>query len=208
MSFLQRNSRPLDYLLWEHAQGRDRRDAVLGVLAAYQNEDGGFAWAIEPDNFSERSTPMGTWQATTVLRRIDCYDRSVPLLAQTIDYLLITRRPDGGWDATVPATGAYPRATWCEGTEPQAAGWCLNPTAALLGFLLRVGLDVRRDVVGLMEGYIAGGPISGTELPCVRTLSEDLEALGLEPPAGFRGRITEDVEARLEPERQGLRACS
>lgn len=200
VSFIQRHSRPLDYLLWEHSRGEDRRAAVLDVLAAYQNDDGGFAWAIEPDNFSEASTPIGVWKATTALRRIDCYDRDVPLVRRAVDYLRATRRADGRWAATDPATNVAPHAPWWEDRGPEQRVWGVNPTADLLGYLLRLGLDVQADAMRLIQEYVAGGPLSMTELPCVMTLYDDLTALGMEHPAGFRDRIAADLELLLEPD--------
>lgn len=102
----------LDFLLFEHSQGRAESRQVLAALATYQNPDGGFAWAIEPDNFTEDSTPMGTWSATTALREIGCFDRSEPLVARAVNYLLGSRRPDGFWDATAPSTAELPHAEW------------------------------------------------------------------------------------------------
>ena len=200
VSFIQRNSRPLDYLLWEHSRGQDRSEAVLEVLAAYQNVDGGFAWAIEPDNFSEASTPMGAWKATSVLRQIDCYDRAEPLVGRLVDYLLATRRPDGKWNATDPATNAAPHAPWWEDTEECDRVWGLNPTAAILGYLLRVGLDVRPDIQALVDAYLVGDPITMTELPCAITLYDDLVATGGPLPEALRERIAADVAAMLEPD--------
>jgi hypothetical protein len=198
VAFIMRNSRPLDFLLWEHAQGRPRRDQVLEVLATYQNDDGGFARAIEPDNFSPHSTPMGTWKATTVLRQIDCFDSGVPLVARAIDYLTATRLPDGYWSATDPATNAFPHAEWWDDTGPEHRRWGINPTAGLLGYLLRPGADVAHDVNDLVERYVDGPPVTMTELPLALTLHDDLRSVALPVPQGFVERLASDIDAVLE----------
>lgn len=156
-NFITRNSRPLDFLLWLHSRGHSRRQEVLEALAAYQNEDGGFAWGIEPDNLNEFSTPMGTWKATTSLRQIDCFDREVPLVEAAVGYLLRVRRPDGHWSATDPTTNGFPHAEWWEDTGPEGRVWGINPTAAVLGYLLRAGLELAADVQQLVHRYVAGG---------------------------------------------------
>jgi hypothetical protein len=198
VAFIRRNARPLELLLFEHSRGQDRREQVLTALAAYQNDDGGFGWAIEPDNFSPHSTPIGTWRATTALRELDCYDRDVPLVGRAVEHLLATRRPDGRWNATDPSTNAHPHAPWWQDTGPADRVWGLNPTAALLGYLLRAGVPVADDVTALIERYVAGGPVTMTELPCALDLYDDLRALGVEPPAGFADRLARDIDALLE----------
>lgn len=198
VAFIKRNSRPLDYLLWEHGQGHARRDQVLEALSAYQNEDGGFAWGIEPDNFSRRSTPMGTWKATTILRQIDCFDRAVPLVARAVDYLNTTRRPDGYWNATDPATNEFPHAEWWEDTGPADRVWGINPTAAVLGYLLQAGLDVTRDVDELVARYLDGREPTMTELPCALTLHDDMRSAAMDVPARFTDRLASDIDAMLE----------
>lgn len=198
VAFIRRNSRPLDFLLWEHAQGHFRRDQVLETLAAYQNEDGGFAWAIEPDNFTECSTPMGTWKATTVLRQIDCFDRREPLVARMVDYLLTTRRRDGYWDATDPSTADFPHAEWWEDTGAGDRVWGINPTAAVLGYLLRVGVDVTRDVDDLVNRYAEGDPVTMTELPCALTLHDDIRSAAPPVPVKFTERLARDIDAMME----------
>jgi hypothetical protein len=198
VAFILRNSRPLDLLLWEHARGRPRHDQVLEALSAYQNDDGGFAWAIEPDNFSPRSTPMGTWKATTVLRQIDCFDPGVPLVGLAVDYLAATRRPDGYWDATHPATNGFPHAEWWEDTGVEGRLWGINPTAALLGYLLRAGVDVTGDANALVNRYMNGPRVTMTELPVALTLHEDLLAVAAPAPAEFAERLASDIDAMLE----------
>lgn len=198
LAFIKRNARPLDFLLWEHAQGSPRHEQVLGVLAAYQNDDGGFAWAIEPDNFTQSSTPMGTWKATTVLRQIDCYDRAIPLVARSVDYLLATRRPDGCWAATDPSTSGFPHAEWWEDTGPADRVWGINPTAAVLGYLLRAGVDVADDVHDLVRRYMEGGPVTMTELPCALTLHDDMQPAGLPISEAFTERLARDIDMMLE----------
>jgi hypothetical protein len=198
--FIKRNARPLDFLLWQHSRGRDRREEVLDALAAYQNDDGGFAWGIEPDNFTEHSTPMGTWKATTVLRQIDCFDAKVTLVNSAVDCFLQTRRPDGYWDATDPETKGFPHAEWWEDTGPEDRVWGINPTAAVLGYLLRTGLDVEPDVRRLVDGYVDGAPVTMTELPCALTLHDDMRATGMPVPAKFAERLGRDIAGLMEPD--------
>lgn len=196
-AFLRRCARPLDLLLWQQAQGAERRFEVLTTLAGYQNPDGGFGHGIEPDNLSPASTPMGTWAATMALRQVDALNSAHTLVATTVEYLLATRRPNGSWPATDPSTNAHPHAPWWTDRGPEARVWGINPTAALLGFLLRVGRDVRDDISAVIADYLAGEAAEQHQLSCAITLHADLRAVGEIPPPAFTARIAADVDALL-----------
>jgi hypothetical protein len=178
VNFLQRPSLPLDYFLWEHARGHDRRSAVLAVLAAYQNEDGGFAAAIEPDHFAEASGVVGACTAIEALRQIDCYDPAVPVVGRLVDHLMVTRGRGGRWAAGENA---------------------FDPTATCLGFLLRAGERVEVDIVRAVRAYVVGGPVTMPTLRGLMTLGDDMSAMGILHPSGFRDRIARDLEALLPP---------
>ena len=85
--FVYRNARPLDLARFQfHFENRSA-DEVLYALSFYQNDDGGFAYAIEPDNWNESSTPIGTWAATMILREIGFSDTSHPIISGILKYL-------------------------------------------------------------------------------------------------------------------------
>ena len=73
-TFIYRNARPLDIARWQYHFDGGSKEAVLTALAAYQNEDGGFGHALEPDCWNPNSAPIQTWTATEVLREIDFTD--------------------------------------------------------------------------------------------------------------------------------------
>ena len=109
---------------------------MLYALSFYQNDDGGFAYAIEPDNWNESSTPIGTWAATMILREIGFSDTSHPIISGILKYLDSGKDfADGKWFNTVPGNNDYPHAVWwkCEGAGLPAD----NPTVSLAGFALR-----------------------------------------------------------------------
>lgn len=54
--FIYRNARPLELALWKYHFEKGNKSDVLNILSAYQNEDGGFAYGIEPDNWNVNST--------------------------------------------------------------------------------------------------------------------------------------------------------
>lgn len=54
---VRRSARPLDYTKWEFLFENGSRDAFLSVLSSYQNEDGGFGFNIECNNWNPNSAP-------------------------------------------------------------------------------------------------------------------------------------------------------
>ena len=58
--FIHNNARALDVCLFEYEFAGGTAVSVLNALTAYQNEDGGFGNAIEPDFRLPDSSPMAT----------------------------------------------------------------------------------------------------------------------------------------------------
>lgn len=134
--FVYRNARPLDLARFRFHFENGSADEVLYALSFYQNDDGGFAYAIEPDNWNESSTPIGTWAATMILREIGFSNTSHSIISGILKYLDSGKDfADGKWFNTVPGNNDYPHAVWwkCEEAGLPAD----NPTVSLAGFALR-----------------------------------------------------------------------
>lgn len=115
--FVYRNARPLDLARFRFHFENGSADEVLYALSFYQNDDGGFAYAIEPDNWNESSTPIGTWAATMILREIGFSNTSHSIISGILKYLDSGKDfADGKWFNTVPGNNDYPHAVWwkCE----------------------------------------------------------------------------------------------
>lgn len=138
MEFIYRNARPLDLARWQYHLENGSREAVLRALSYYQNPDGGFGHALEPDCFNPASAPVQTWQAAEILHEIQFRDRSHPIIQGILKYLESGAHFSGEhaqWKNTVPGNNDYPHAIWWEhhaGNEEYA----YNPTACLAGFIL------------------------------------------------------------------------
>lgn len=134
--FIYRNARPLDLALWKHAfEGGDRRDAV-DALAFYQNADGGFGHAIEPDLWNPESTPIGTWKATRILGELGA-TAADGIVKRLLGYLDSGRDfAENMWFNTVKSNNDHPHAIWWE-CKAAAGVPDLNPTLSLAGFALR-----------------------------------------------------------------------
>lgn len=134
--FIYRNARPLDLARWQYLFENGSREAVLNILAAYQNEDGGFGHGLEPDCWNPNSSPIQTWTATQIIKEVKLQDPSHPIIRGILRYLASTDAFDGHmWFNTVPSNDDFPHAPWWNADPSQALTY--NPTASLTGFILQ-----------------------------------------------------------------------
>ncbi len=176
--FVLTQGRPLDRarLLFHFESGP--AGAVLAELAAYQNEDGGFGRALEPDLRTPVSSAVATWTACHVLHEIGA-DSDEPVVRRTVQYLLGSYDPgERRWWIVPPETDASPRAGWWAYQDIAGNfGDCLlNPTAGLAGALWEhpelvppalLG-DLTEAVLARLDGFadeqLDRGDLTATEL--------------------------------------------
>jgi hypothetical protein len=60
--FIYRNARPLDIARFQYHFENGTKEAVLTALVAYQNADGGFGRALEPDSWNPNSVPIRLYE--------------------------------------------------------------------------------------------------------------------------------------------------
>lgn len=140
--FIYRNARPIDIARWNYLFEEGDKQEVIKYLKAYQNSDGGFANALEPDCWNQKSTPMQTWVATKIIKEIDLEDKSNSLITGILEYLVSKNEFDGHcWNGlnTVETNNDYPHAPWWSYTKTQETNY--NPTASLIGFMLKYAVE-------------------------------------------------------------------
>lgn len=135
--FVYRNARPLELARWKfHFEGGPAEE-VLRCLSAYQNPDGGFGHALEPDFWNPASTPIATWMATRRLWELGLSDAAHPIVQGILRYLDSGRDFFGGkWCNTVAGNNDHPHAVWWTCNDPVGEPHD-NPTVSLAGFVLR-----------------------------------------------------------------------
>ena len=136
--FILKNSRPLDMARWNYLFEDGSKEDVISVLKTYQNDDGGFANALEPDCWNINSTPLQTWVATQIIKEINLDDKNHPIIKGILDYLSSKDEFDGHrWHGlnTVVTNDNYPHAPWWSYKQKQELTY--NPTASLIGFILK-----------------------------------------------------------------------
>lgn len=135
--FIYRNARPLDLARWKFHFENGSADEVVNILSMYQNNDGGFAYAIEPDNWNINSTPISTWTATMILNEIGFTDSSHSVIKGILEYLDSGKDfADGKWFNTAASNNDYPHAVWWECNDDIGCPDD-NPTVSLAGFALK-----------------------------------------------------------------------
>lgn len=112
--WMHRNAREIDLLVWQCLFEQGNPGDVIAALKQYQNADGGFGQALEPDNWNPDSTPYTTLHAIGILGHIGFVDYRHSMYQDIIRYLGNT--PDfsmeHGWNFTIPSNDRYPHAPW------------------------------------------------------------------------------------------------
>jgi hypothetical protein len=136
--FMLLNARLLERRLFAHQFDGGDAPSVVTALLAYQNPDGGFGNALEPD---KRAPPSQPQDAEIALRTLDAVGAlSGAIVAPLCDWLATVTTAEGGVPYSLPSANDYPHAPWwaVPTSSPPAN---LNPTAAILGLLLKHGCD-------------------------------------------------------------------
>jgi hypothetical protein len=112
---------------------------VVDALRGYQNDDGGFGQALEPDIRCPASLPIYVETAFQALAAAGTVDRD--MVTRACDFLArVAEEADTGSAVppALPVIESFPRAEhWTEWAyEPG-----LNPTAGLVGLLYQLGVD-------------------------------------------------------------------
>lgn len=129
-TFILNNARLLERHLFACLFQDRERQKVLSALIAYQNEDGGFGNALEPDKRTTTSQPIDQEFALRVLDNIG-FDTDLAL--QICDFLE-TITLDGGVPFVLPTVRDAPRAGWWN-TDTDYPPASINPTASISGLL-------------------------------------------------------------------------
>ena len=128
--FIYREARLLERRLFQTLFEAAQPAAVVAVLRSYQNDDGGFGQALEPDKRAPGSQPLDVAFACETLDLIDAIDEEA--MVRACDFLYGISGEAGAVPAVLPTIAEYPRANhWGDGQFPPS----LNPTARIAGYL-------------------------------------------------------------------------
>ncbi len=136
-TYLEKRARPIDLARYDfHFRGGDA-SAVLRALKPYQNDDGGFGHALEPDVCLPQSTALATGVAFQFINEVDP-DPMNEVLRGGLMYLLNAYdRERNGWAVVPLEVDCHPHAPWWDYETAMAHfGWG-NPSAGILGVLVK-----------------------------------------------------------------------
>ena len=138
-AFLTTQARPLDRALFEHRFEAAPAERVLAELARYQNDDGGFGHALEPDLRTPSSSALATGIGLTVLKELKCSPEHT-MVADAVQFLRETFDEQGQMWRVIPHdANDYPHAPWWHDEDGSLArtfdGFLIIPRAQIVGLL-------------------------------------------------------------------------
>lgn len=131
-TFIWKNTRLLERRLFSFIFNGGTRQSVLNALLAYQNEDGGFGNALEPDKRTPTSQPV---DQEIALRILDDIGLEMELADRICDFLTSITTEEGGVPFVLPTVRDAPRADWWNTDDDPPAS--INPTASIAGLLYK-----------------------------------------------------------------------
>jgi len=153
--FVASRARPLDHARLASVLGICGPDAVLESLAPYQNMDGGFGQALEPDLRTPISTALATSVGLRVLRELDVPAQH-PMVRRAINWLIAkVDRERLVWPIIPAAAAQTTHAPWWDFHEDMEERWNhyrYNPSAELFGALCHWRTLVPDDLFTNMTG--------------------------------------------------------
>ncbi len=168
--FVMKHARTLDQKMFQYHFENGSKNEVIQALAEYQNPDGGFGKAIEPDFRLTASSPMATSVGLQYCEGIEI-GFSHTMVQSAIRYLVSNYQMKGGyWPFTFLDVNEEPHAPWWHVEEivsPSEARWS-NPNAELAGYLNKYSTHVpevflgtvnRRALLNLESSVHIEGPI-------------------------------------------------
>ena len=198
--FVETKARPLEVARMRFHFDSAPADAVAAELKKFQNGDGGFGNALEPDLRAHESSALATSIAFQFIRETgrtpfeSAASRAVDYLRTTFD------RAKGTWRIVPRSAENRPHAPWWNqsGREDTFESFALNPTAELLGYLCDYRDSLSEPLIATLSGKILDHmsrleTIEMHELLCCKRLAEtkDLDA-------AFREQLLDCVHKLLK----------
>ena len=135
--FLSQNARPIERALYRFHFENAPASEVRTALAAFQNEDGGFGHALEPDFWLPASSAIATSLGFQYLRDAGVPARDPMVRAAARWTQAAFERTLDRWPAVPHAVNDWPHAPWWTWTEPGNPGFTANPGVEFVAHLWR-----------------------------------------------------------------------
>lgn len=140
--YLLTQGRPLEQARFQRLFAGGSATDVLKALAQYQNEDGGFGHALEPDCRAPESNVLATVKALHRLYQLGASSEA-PMLVSLVKWLqkqLQTNKDGSFWSFLPPTAETSPHAPWWNQENKhdlaeRFGGFWVNPRAEIIALL-------------------------------------------------------------------------
>jgi hypothetical protein len=136
-AYLLKSARPLEAAIFRYRFEEGDAENVYTELAKFQNSDGGFGKALEPDLRLPASSPLATTSALQRLRMLHAPAQHF-LVDGAIRYLVAAYDAAyQSWPLVPPDAEHAPHAPWWnqEGLAERFGNFAVNPRAEVVGYL-------------------------------------------------------------------------
>ena len=134
-TFMQQQARPLERALFAYYFADGAKEAILQALAAFQNEDGGFGQALEPDFRIPDSSVLATTVALQILWQLEIGPDN-PLVQGAMRFLVNNYDAQhNAWPFIPPHESQYPHALWWQ-YNPDVSNYLDNPRSEIARYYL------------------------------------------------------------------------
>jgi len=134
--FMWANARLLERRQFAHLFKGAAAEPIRAALHAFQNADGGFGNALEPDKRCPDSQPIDQEMALHALHDVGI---DAAVVGRMCDFLVTISTAEGGVPFVLPTVRSAPRAPWWNTEDNPPAS--LNPTASISGLLHKHGFQ-------------------------------------------------------------------
>ncbi len=170
IKYISENARPLELAVYRYFFEDGSNQAVIDELSKFQNADGGFGNALEPDFFNPNSSPIATNDAIITLSRVNALDRDSDIVKGIVSYLKSHDSFDEDkkrWLFAIDSNKDYPHAIWWKKKGDGISKF--NPSISLATFMVCYGNRTPLYEEIIKEGfeYLENGEeISGDDVNC------------------------------------------
>lgn len=198
--FIRKNARAVELAEYNCHFERGPGAALIKALEPYQNPDGGFGHALEPDNWNPCSSPITTNDAMGRLFEAGALDKDGEMARGMVRYLTSGQdfdRERQRWLFAIDSNKDYPHAVWWEKKPEDVPGW--NPTVSLAAFLVAMGAPGpwRELVAEAFRDLEQAEEKSGDGAKCYMLAWKLLESAHITDVIDF-GKAREAVQKALE----------
>ncbi len=180
--FIFEAGRPLEQARYLYHFEDGSKAAVIAELAKFQNEDGGFGHALEPDMRMAPSSMLATTVGLQILGQIGATGEDA-IVQELMGYVMATYEPETKvWPIVPRHNNDFSHAPWWHDagkTRENFGGFLANPRAEVVGYLFAyteqtpAGLaeEMAEAIIGHMDSY--GEKVGMHDLACYVATAEE-----------------------------------